>query len=276
MAMSYPRILKGTSILLVSALIGTASVGTASILTVTNTNDSGVGSLRNAILTASAGDTIDFNISGTGPFSIALLDPVAINEPLFINGASQPGYGGTPLIDVGLTTSGTPFTLGSGVAFDAQGLDVMPAVFTVLNPNDSGPGSLRNAILNANDDDGVNLVDFDIPGTGPHTIDLVSSLPAITDALTLDGTSQPGYAGTPLIDVDTSDLTTPGTAFTTGTGGTVDVQGITVSPAAVPEPSTFAVVALTLAGAVVAGNRTRVSRSVLRNARRLDPLPNRL
>ena len=109
MAMSYPRILKGTSILLVSALIGTASVGTASILTVTNTNDSGVGSLRNAILTASAGDTIDFNISGTGPFSIALLDPVAINEPLFINGASQPGYGGTPLIDVGLTTSGTPF-----------------------------------------------------------------------------------------------------------------------------------------------------------------------
>ena len=44
------------------AMSGLAS---ASTLTVTNTNDTGMGSLRAEILAASSGDTINFNVSGT-------------------------------------------------------------------------------------------------------------------------------------------------------------------------------------------------------------------
>ena len=45
-------------------------------------------------------------------------------------------------------------------------------------------------------------IDFDIPGGGIQTINLLSALPPITASVTLDATSQPGYSGTPLIVLD--------------------------------------------------------------------------
>jgi hypothetical protein len=71
---------------------------------------------------------------------------------------------------------------------------------TVANTNDSGAGSLRQAILDANANSGLDIIKFSI-GAGPQTINLSTSLPTITDALVIDGTTQPGYAGTPLIEV---------------------------------------------------------------------------
>ena len=78
---------------------------------------------------------------------------------------------------------------------------MLPTTFMVLNPSDSGVGSLRQAILGSNAAPGSNVIDFSI-GTGPQTISLLSALPTITVPVTIDGTSQPGYAGAPLIDVD--------------------------------------------------------------------------
>jgi S-layer homology domain len=64
--------------------------------------------------------------------------------------------------------------------------------FTVVNTNDSGAGSLREAILDSNGSPGDNVIDFAIPGTGPFTIFLTSALPSITNPVFLDGYSQPG------------------------------------------------------------------------------------
>ena len=65
------------------------------------------------------------------------------------------------------------------------------------------PVSLRDAITAA--DNTVSAapitIDFDIPGSGTQTINLLSALPTITDSVTIDATSQPGYAGTPLIQL---------------------------------------------------------------------------
>jgi hypothetical protein len=66
------------------------------------------------------------------------------------------------------------------------------ATFTVTNTNDSGAGSLRQAILNANAATGADTVRFAIPGTGVKTISPTSELPAVTDAVVIDGYSQPG------------------------------------------------------------------------------------
>jgi len=41
---------------------------------------------------------------------------------------------------------------------------------------------------------------------GPFTITPASALPAITDAVVIDGTTEPGYAGTPLIEINGSSL----------------------------------------------------------------------
>ena len=71
------------------------------------------------------------------------------------------------------------------------------ATFTVTNTNDSGPGSLRQAILDANATAGADLIGFNIPGPGVHTISPLSALPALTDdaGVTIDGYTQP--AATP-------------------------------------------------------------------------------
>jgi hypothetical protein len=53
-----------------------------STVTVTNTNDSGPGSLRDAIATAAPGDTIDFGVTGT----ITLSSTLAIDKDLTISG----------------------------------------------------------------------------------------------------------------------------------------------------------------------------------------------
>ena len=73
------------------------------------------------------------------------------------------------------------------------------ATFVVENVSDSGAGSLRSAIIAANLIPGLDFIYFNIPGEGVHTIGPTSPLPAITDAIFINGDTQPGYApGQPL------------------------------------------------------------------------------
>ncbi len=81
---------------------------------------------------------------------------------------------------------------------------LMPTTFVVTNNNDDGPGSLAEAINDSNSTAGPNTIDFNID-SGHQTIFPGISLPAITQTVDIDGTSQPGYAGTPLIELDCFD-----------------------------------------------------------------------
>lgn len=71
------------------------------------------------------------------------------------------------------------------------------ATLTVTNVNDSGAGSLRQAILDANATPGLDNIVFNIPGSfvpfSPvQRIALFSPLPTITDPVVIDGFTQPG------------------------------------------------------------------------------------
>ena len=76
------------------------------------------------------------------------------------------------------------------------------AIFTVTNNLDTGAGSLRDAISQANGSAGADVIEFNIPGAGVHTITLASALPVISEELFIDGSTEPGYAGQPLIEVN--------------------------------------------------------------------------
>ena len=113
---------------------------------------------------------------------------------------------------------------------------ITDGVFTVNNTFDSGPGSLRQAILDAATlTNGAVSIDFDIPGAGVQTIDLATPLPAITTSMRIDGTTQPGYAGTPLIafiggvDAMAGPLTSA--------DGSVTIRGLDLSHVAIAPPA---------------------------------------
>jgi hypothetical protein len=90
----------------------------------------------------------------------------------------------------------------AGIVF--AGSIASAAVFTVSNVNDSGPGSLRQAILDANASPGTDTINFNIPGSGVQTIALTDALPVFTGPVAINGFSQPGSSANSLLNGDNS------------------------------------------------------------------------
>lgn len=97
------------------------------------------------------------------------------------------------------------------------------ATYVVTNTADSGAGSFRQAILNSNANVGTDTINFNIAGSGVHTIFVqgVNVLPEITDSVTINGTTQPGYAGNPLIEIDGSNTTEQSNGITIKNGNVI-------------------------------------------------------
>jgi Calx-beta domain len=123
------------------------------------------------------------------------------------------------------------FRSGDSVSTPAQ------TTFIVTNTNDDGAGSLRQAILDANANAGADIINFNIPGAGVHSISPVGSLPSITDPVTIDGYSQPGTSQNSLAVGDNAVLLIElngGKASTDAIGlaishGTTTVQGLIIN-----------------------------------------------
>ncbi len=99
----------------------------------------------------------------------------------------------------------------------------VPAVFTVTTALDAGPGSLRAAIQAANAHPNVNgvadQIRFNI--SGPAHIVPLSALPEVTQAVVIDGTTQPGSGGQPAVELDGSVVAGAGLVLRNHAGSTV-------------------------------------------------------
>lgn len=111
---------------------------------------------------------------------------------------------------------------------------VTPAIFagpgsntTVTSAADSGPGSLRQAILNANASGNSANINFNIPGPAPYIINLLSPLPTISNGIYIDGTTQTGYPGTPIVELNGSNAGTNANGLYLS-GGNSTVQGLVI------------------------------------------------
>jgi CSLREA domain-containing protein len=107
---------------------------------------------------------------------------------------------------------------------------------TVNTTDDSGQGlcnnpgeecSLREAINRANVTSGAVLIKFNIPGpSGLRMIRPNNLLPAITNTVIIDGTTQPGYTNRPIIELEGS--YTPGASGLTIQGASSVVKGLII------------------------------------------------
>ena len=73
----------------------------------------------------------------------------------------------------------------------------------VTSVDDAGPGTLRQAITDANSTALADTITFDVSALGGF-IFLESPLPSISQPLTIDGTSDPDYSGDPVVFLDGS------------------------------------------------------------------------
>jgi len=72
------------------------------------------------------------------------------------------------------------------------------ATFSVTNLLDAGAGSLRQAITDANAAPGADEIAFSVAGS----IQLASALPSITDTVSIDGGTAPGFTSSPQVAID--------------------------------------------------------------------------
>jgi hypothetical protein len=88
-------------------------------------------------------------------------------------------------------------------------IQVVPRVIIANNLADSGPGTLRQALLDANAAPGTNVIQFAFPGNSPHSIHLLSPLPPLGDVVIIDGWSQLQFTGLPVIELDGTNVVVP-------------------------------------------------------------------
>ena len=101
------------------------------------------------------------------------------------------------------------------------------ATIAVTSTADSGAGSLRDAIEQSNASVGVlDTIAFAIPGAGVQTITLSAGLPIITDPVVIDGSTQPGFAGSPLIELTANP---PGNIGIRVNGGGSTIRGLVIN-----------------------------------------------
>lgn len=114
------------------------------VLTVTNTNDIGVGSLRQAILTANGlpgPDRIEFKIEGESKKIIPQTSLPWLEDTTEIDGTSQPGYTDHPLVEIDGSVAPDLFSGGlviSGDNCEIRGLAINNFYHGIVLSNSSG------------------------------------------------------------------------------------------------------------------------------------------
>ncbi|HBJ36743.1 MAG TPA: hypothetical protein DDZ51_18705, partial [Planctomycetaceae bacterium] len=134
--------------------------------------------------------------------------------------------GGNWLLEYNIGEIETQIVVSAALQAEWEGL---LATFTVTNTNDSGAGSLRQAILDANALAGHDTITFNIAGGGVHTINLSSILPTITDQVTINAATESDYAGTPLIVLHGGGTIVDGFRLYGGTSSGSTIRGFAIT-----------------------------------------------
>jgi trimeric autotransporter adhesin len=134
----------------------------------------------------------------------------------------------------GVAPDSTPSELAAHADSLTISCPIFASCFFVDTTADSGAGSLRQAILDANAATGTRIIKFNIPGAGPHVIQTVQYLPMLLGDTKIDGYSQPGSSpatdtSPPVIEVVLNGrLSTGNWGLNLGVGNNT-VQGLAVN-----------------------------------------------
>ena len=101
-------------------------------------------------------------------------------------------------------------------------------IYTVTNTSDNtSQGSLRWAITKVNNDSSADTINFNIAATGVQTINLGSPLPAITNSVLINGSTQNSGASTPPVVINGSALSSSD-AVLYDSGGSCTIKDLAI------------------------------------------------
>jgi hypothetical protein len=214
-----------------AALNLTVGQGTTSVSVVANPNPALWGSsltLTATVSPSTATGTVTFSdesgVLGTGTLSGGVATLLAGSVALGPGGHQVTASYGGDASDAPATSPAVQFNVVYSLV--------------VTNTNDSGPGSLRQALSDANADTNmadlpVVEIDFAItdgarPTPGTWTITPTTPLPAIFRPVVINGESQSGYAGHPIIELSGATAGGNGLALRAGSDGST-IEGLVVN-----------------------------------------------
>jgi parallel beta-helix repeat protein len=184
-------------------------------------------------LSSTTGLTFSSGANGSGSFTLSgsVADVNAALDGMTYDATT--GYRGLDSLQIAIDDLGNSGGGGALTALDSTSLHVGALVVTntsdstngdtasveALVASDGGDGiSLREAILASNASSGTNHIYFDLSGPGLQLITLTGPLPTIDDTVVIDGSSEPDFGGTPMIELDGSAAGAGASGITLGTG----------------------------------------------------------
>ena len=157
--------------------------------------DTAYGGTVSVALTNNAGAQLGGTVNATPSRGVAVFTGLTLN---------QAGTGYALQVTSGNLTSAMT---------SAFNIAAPTTTFLVRNANDSGPGSLREAIANSNSSFSAgNSISFNVAPGGLVAIALNSPLPPITVPVVLNGETQVGFHGTPIVVLNGKSIATGGFA----------------------------------------------------------------
>ena len=140
----------------------------------------------------------------------------------------------SPTLDLGSNTAASAYTSdqrGSGFlrnrndVVDIGAVELQTGPLKVSNTDDSGPGSLRQAVLDSNISSGANTIEFDLP---PGSIIVLNSELEVTDSLTISGPTA-GDAFSLRLNAGNANRHINAGGFSPGSGQTITLENIALS-----------------------------------------------
>ena len=194
-----------------------------------NVTNSGPQQATNVTFTATLPSTLTFNSATFGVTGCTFAAPTVTCSGGSMNASTFK----TVSLNVTTNAAGTQSVQGNAAATESDGtpsnnflaltLAVSGSTITVTNTSDGGNGSLRQALLDAQSGVCTPLpctIAFNLPA-GPMVITPASNLPTIQSQTIVDATTQPGYAGVPVVQIDGSAPATSAALTVNGNGSLV-------------------------------------------------------
>ncbi|BBB28359.1 DUF4347 domain-containing protein [Neptunomonas japonica] len=163
--------------------------------------------------------TLATNVMANGPYTLSILAPTDAVAGTTVMRTSVKyqdapasneiiGFGEVEDYSITVTSAVTSLTVDTATNDNDSGITngnaSQDTAWLNLNKGGDAAISLREAIIAANNTSGTDTINFNIAGSGIHTISLTSALPAITEAVIINGTTETDFSGAPLIAIDGS------------------------------------------------------------------------